>query len=81
MKYFDRLFINNFIQFETIPTREASNYMGNAETESATRSNGNICLPIFQETYNADIIDPIDFRKCIDQNIALFPKLFLEKHI
>jgi hypothetical protein len=33
-------------------------------------------LPFFQETYNADIINPIDFRKCIDQNIALFPELF-----
>jgi hypothetical protein len=50
--------------------------MGNAETESATRNNRSICLPFFQETYNADIIDPIDFRKCIDQNIALFPELF-----
>jgi len=50
--------------------------MGNAETESATRNNRNICLHFFQETYNADIIDPINFRKCIDQNIALFPELF-----
>ena len=50
--------------------------MGNAETESATSNNRNICLHFFQETYNADIIDPIYFRKCIDQNIALFPELF-----
>jgi len=50
--------------------------MENAETESATRNNRNICLHFFQETYYADIIDPINFRKCIDRNIALFPELF-----
>jgi len=50
--------------------------MGNAETNSATRNNRNICLPFFQETYEADIIDPIAFRKYLDEKIALFPELF-----
>jgi len=50
--------------------------MGNAETESATRDNRTICLPFSQEIYHANITDPIDFRKCIDEKIALFPELF-----
>jgi len=61
-----------------MPAKEASNYMGNAETESATRNNRTICLPFSQEYYKANIIDPIDFRKCIDERIVLFPELFLE---
>jgi len=47
--------------------------MVNAETESATRNNRTICLPFSQEYYEANIIDLIDFRKCIDERIVLFP--------
>ena len=50
--------------------------MGKADTESATKNNRTICLPFSQEVYNANINDPIDFRKCIDERIKLFPELF-----
>ena len=50
--------------------------MGKADSKSATRNNRNICLPFSQEEYNANINNPLDFRKCIDQRIELFPELF-----
>jgi hypothetical protein len=50
--------------------------MGKADSKSATRNNRNICLPFSQEVYNANINNPLDFRKCIDQRIELFPELF-----
>jgi len=32
-------------------------------------------LPFSQEDYNANVDDPINFRKCIDDRIELFPEL------
>ena len=49
--------------------------MGKADTQSATRNNRNICLPFSQEVYNDNINNPLDFRKCIDERIELFPEL------
>jgi hypothetical protein len=40
--------------------------MGNADTRSATRINRTIYLPFFQQNYNANVDDPVEFRKCID---------------
>jgi hypothetical protein len=50
--------------------------MGNADTEPAHRSNKNICLPFSQQDYNANVNNPFNFRKCIDDRIKLFPELF-----
>jgi len=50
--------------------------MGKADTESATRKKRIICLPFSQEDYILNVDDPIDFRKCIDERIKLFPELF-----
>jgi len=50
--------------------------MGNADTRSATRSNKTICLPFSQQEYNANVHDPVKFRKCIDDRIESFPELF-----
>ena len=49
--------------------------MGKADKQSATRSNRTICLPFSQEDYNENVDDPINFRKCIDDRIELFPAL------
>ena len=50
--------------------------MGKADTKSTTRNNRIICLPFSQEVYNVNIKNPIDFRKCINKRIELFPELF-----
>ena len=50
--------------------------MGITDVESATRNNRSICLPFSQDVYNANINDPVGFRKCIDEQIELFPELF-----
>ena len=50
--------------------------MGKADLKSAHRSNRSICLPFSQQDYNANVNDPINFRKCIDDRIKLFPELF-----
>jgi hypothetical protein len=50
--------------------------MGKADEESAHRNNRTICLPFSQEDYNANVTDPDNFRKCIDERIELFPELF-----
>ena len=50
--------------------------MGKADTKSTTRNNRIICLPFSQEVYNVNIKNPIDFRKCINERIELFPELF-----
>ena len=50
--------------------------MGKADTKSAHRNNKTICLPFSQEDYNANVDDPINFRKCIDDRIELFPDFF-----
>jgi len=50
--------------------------MGKADTKSTTRNNRIICLPFSQEVYNVNIKNPIDFRKCNNERIELFPELF-----
>lgn len=50
--------------------------MGKADVQSTHRSNKTICLPFSQQDYNANVNDPINFRKCIDDRIKLFPELF-----
>ena len=50
--------------------------MGKADTKSAHRDNRTICLPFSQQVYNANINIALDFRKCIDERIELFPELF-----
>ena len=50
--------------------------MGKADKESATRNNRTICLPFSQEDYNANVVEPANFRKCLDERIELFPELF-----
>ncbi len=50
--------------------------MGNEQRESATRNNRTICLPFSQEIYEANIDDPVAFRKYIDDYILHFPELF-----
>ena len=50
--------------------------MGKADTRSTTRTNRSICLPFSQDCYNQNITNPIDFRKCINERIELFPELF-----
>jgi len=39
-----------------------ANYMGNADTRSATRNNKTICLPFSQQDNNANVHDPVKFR-------------------
>ena len=50
--------------------------MGKADLQSAHRSNRTICLPFSQQDYNANVNDPVNFRKCLDDRIKLFPELF-----
>ena len=50
--------------------------MGKADARSATRNNRTICLPISQELYENNIESADDFRKCIDENMELYPELF-----
>ena len=50
--------------------------MGKADVKSAYRHNKTICLPFSQQDYNANVDDPANFRKCIDDRIKLFPELF-----
>ena len=50
--------------------------MGKADAQSTHRSNKTICLPFSQQDYNANVNDPVNFRKCIDDRIKLFPELF-----
>ena len=50
--------------------------MGIADSTSTNRSNRIICLPFSQDNYEDIIQNPNDFRKCIDQQIDLFPELF-----
>ena len=50
--------------------------MGKADTKPAHRDNRTICLPFSQQVYNANINIALDFRKCIDERIELFPELF-----
>ena len=50
--------------------------MGKADLQSAHRSNITICLPFSQQDYDANVNDPANFRKCIDDRIKLFPELF-----
>ena len=50
--------------------------MEEVDTKSTTRHNRNICLPFSQDIYNENIEDPINFRKCINERIELFPELF-----
>jgi hypothetical protein len=51
--------------------------MGKADAAtSTTRLNRTICLPFSQVDYNQNVQDPVSFRKCIDEYIALWPELF-----
>jgi hypothetical protein len=50
--------------------------MEEVDARSTTRCNRNICLPFSQDVYNKNIEDPINFRKCINERIELFPELF-----
>jgi len=50
--------------------------MEEVDTKSTTRHNRNICLPFSQDIYNENIENPINFRKCINERIELFPELF-----
>jgi hypothetical protein len=50
--------------------------MGKADAGSAHRKKKTICLPFSQEIYEKYVINPTDFRRCIDQRIDLFPELF-----
>jgi hypothetical protein len=50
--------------------------MGKADAGSAHRNKKTICLPFSQENYESHVIDPTDFRRCIDERIDLFPELF-----
>ena len=50
--------------------------MGKADKESASRNNRTICLPFSQEDYNANVVEPANFRRCLDERIELFPELF-----
>jgi hypothetical protein len=50
--------------------------MGKADKESAHRINRTICLPFSQEKYADNVMDPLNFRKCLDERIQLFPELF-----
>ena len=44
--------------------------------KSAVRNNRSICVPFVQDVYNQNIQNPVDFRKCIDEQIQLYPNLF-----
>ncbi|BBO81023.1 hypothetical protein DSCO28_15890 [Desulfosarcina ovata subsp. sediminis] len=50
--------------------------MGIAGSTSANRNNRTICLPFSQDNYECNILNPKDFRLCLDQRIELFPELF-----
>lgn len=50
--------------------------MGKADNKSALQNNRTICLPFSQEDYIPNVDDPLDFRKCVDDRIELFPELF-----
>jgi hypothetical protein len=50
--------------------------MGKADTESATRNNRSICVPFSQDIYCANVADPENFRKCLDERVQNFPELF-----
>ena len=50
--------------------------MGKADNKSALHNNRTICLPFSQEDYIPNVDDPLDFRKCVDDRIELFPELF-----
>ena len=50
--------------------------MGIADSTSANRNNRTICLPFSQDNYECNILNPEDFRRCLDQQIELFPELF-----
>ncbi len=50
--------------------------MGKTNTGLATRENRTICLPFPQDSYNKIVLNPSEFRKCIDGFIASFPDLF-----
>jgi hypothetical protein len=50
--------------------------MGKADRKSAHRNNRTICLPFSQEDYGTNVNSPLNFRKCIDELIRLFPELF-----
>lgn len=51
--------------------------MGKADVAtSTTRLNRTICLPFSQDGYNQNVQNPVSFRKCIDEYIALYPELF-----
>ena len=50
--------------------------MGIADVTSTNQNNRIICLPFSQDNYENIIQNPNDFRKCIDQQIELFPELF-----
>jgi hypothetical protein len=50
--------------------------MGKADAKSAYRNNRTICLPFTQEDYRASVVDPVIFRKRIDERIAQYPELF-----
>lgn len=50
--------------------------MGKADNKSALQNNRTICLPFSQEDYIPNVDDPLDFRKCVDDRIKLFPELF-----
>lgn len=50
--------------------------MGIADSTSTNRNNRIICLPFSQDNYEDVIQNPDDFRKCINQQIDLFPELF-----
>lgn len=50
--------------------------MGKADNKPALQNNRTICLPFSQEDYIPNVDDPLDFRKCVDDRIELFPELF-----
>jgi hypothetical protein len=50
--------------------------MGKTDRKSVHRKNRTICLPFSQEEYIANIYELVNFRKCIDDRLKLFPELF-----
>jgi len=50
--------------------------MGKADARSTTRNNKSICLPFTQDDYNKNIKDTVNFRRCVDERIRLYPELF-----
>jgi hypothetical protein len=50
--------------------------MEKAGVKKTTRTNRTICLPFTKDVYNQIIHDSAKFRRCIDEQIQLYPELF-----